>query len=481
MNAALELAAYGWRVLPLIPRGKRPLVKKWQDVATTDEDQICIWWDQWPDANVAVAMGQQSGIIDIECDSEDAEKLFNELFEGYEIFTPCFQSRRGKHRLFKWTSQFPHASNKATWSVGEIDFKIGGGDKGSYCVFPPSIHPDTGKKYEWLIHPDECELAEIPDEVIARIAVYAQEGTLKSEPQGRSQEHWDNIKKGVNEGGRNNACASYAGKLITHLANPFDNEAVSMALLMLKQWNQTNVPPLDDKELTTTFDSVLRRHRSRHTTQSTAVELQPQAELNYETGQVSESQWKLISIKDGDVAKYWKLFSPQWSGYVVLEQNDVCSSQKIVAAAAVQKDVGLPFNFNSIWRGTKKAAGLFEELIGEEKSEKVSQEENTEWIVARALWSEQISKAKEEKEPNTRGTPAKIKKIGVVFQFNYVLHMLQQSNKEITRRQLVALLKKVCAENPYRLRIDGKQMKFKVIDDHGLTLLENITLGEKDA
>ena len=57
LNAALEYAARGWPVFPLVPRGKTPLTAHGFKDATTDEAQIRIWWTETPDANIGTPTG----------------------------------------------------------------------------------------------------------------------------------------------------------------------------------------------------------------------------------------------------------------------------------------------------------------------------------------------------------------------------------------------------------------------------------------
>jgi hypothetical protein len=57
LMVALETAASGFRVLPVSPESKRPLIKDWPNKATSDSTQITAWWKQYPNAMVGVATG----------------------------------------------------------------------------------------------------------------------------------------------------------------------------------------------------------------------------------------------------------------------------------------------------------------------------------------------------------------------------------------------------------------------------------------
>ena len=41
---------------------------KWGSEATTDLAQIEAWWDEWPDANIGIVTGQDSGVVVIDLD-----------------------------------------------------------------------------------------------------------------------------------------------------------------------------------------------------------------------------------------------------------------------------------------------------------------------------------------------------------------------------------------------------------------------------
>ena len=58
IESALRLASDGCYVFPVVPDGKMPAVKKWQDIATRDQAQINQWWKEDPNFNIGVFTGR---------------------------------------------------------------------------------------------------------------------------------------------------------------------------------------------------------------------------------------------------------------------------------------------------------------------------------------------------------------------------------------------------------------------------------------
>ena len=156
---ALRYASHGWLVIPVT--GKRPTGNAWQTVAGCEQPAVAKMFATTPHDGVGVLIGQRSGLIDFDIDSEQAGKTLLDLFGGEITKTPCFQSSRGKHYLFRWTDKLPQGSIKIV--VDGLEIRLGNGEKGCQTVFPPS-----GERV-WIIDPDDCELADIPAEVIDRI------------------------------------------------------------------------------------------------------------------------------------------------------------------------------------------------------------------------------------------------------------------------------------------------------------------------
>lgn len=97
-----------------------------------------------PGNGLGVLLGPRSGIVDVECDSPEAEVLLQEIL-GEIPLTPTFSSTRGKHFLFQWNENWP-VPEKAVFKIGALEFRTGNA-KAAQSVFPPT----SGRK--WLVDP----------------------------------------------------------------------------------------------------------------------------------------------------------------------------------------------------------------------------------------------------------------------------------------------------------------------------------------
>ncbi len=87
-DAALAYAAAGLAVFPLKPRSKVPATLDGLKAATTDAERIAAWWERWPDANVAIRTGHESGIADVPALMHDAEQRRNGAAARVEEIIP---------------------------------------------------------------------------------------------------------------------------------------------------------------------------------------------------------------------------------------------------------------------------------------------------------------------------------------------------------------------------------------------------------
>src|SRR5713101_1731680 len=99
-QAALDYQAKGFRVIQCQPKGKVPLVewKPWQTQAATSSD-VDFWWTEWPDANVALVMGQ--GMFEVDVDGPQGHKELQHYGISVPPGTPTSLTGKGVHYLFR--------------------------------------------------------------------------------------------------------------------------------------------------------------------------------------------------------------------------------------------------------------------------------------------------------------------------------------------------------------------------------------------
>jgi hypothetical protein len=181
-NATLSLTerylAMGWALTPLRPRSKAPMLAVWNDkskiIQTPELAQST--WDN--DRGYGVGLVHEfsgTGVIDIDS-TEWACVAFaefgieiNELLHGY----PQIEGRPGHGKaLFRVPAGL--STVKLIWPpqragdkpVTVFELRAGGVQD----VLPPSIHPDTGRPYEW--RPAPWDMAQIPDVPVELLSLW---------------------------------------------------------------------------------------------------------------------------------------------------------------------------------------------------------------------------------------------------------------------------------------------------------------------
>src|SRR5262245_37839915 len=79
LDAALAYARDGFKVFPLGPRSKRPLIRHSQGGhgcldATTNEEPVLAWWQGEPHANIGIACGPYSDLLVIDVDGPEGRE-----------------------------------------------------------------------------------------------------------------------------------------------------------------------------------------------------------------------------------------------------------------------------------------------------------------------------------------------------------------------------------------------------------------------
>ena len=129
-------------IIPLLPRGKAPAIKRWMpyQTALATEVQIVRWWRENPDYNIGIPTGEVSGFDVIDADSVDAIELVlaSLPYTPFQVITA-----KGRHFYFKNTGL--RLRNSVKIQGRALDRRSFGG----YVVGPGSIH-QSGHQYRPL-------------------------------------------------------------------------------------------------------------------------------------------------------------------------------------------------------------------------------------------------------------------------------------------------------------------------------------------
>jgi KaiC/GvpD/RAD55 family RecA-like ATPase len=140
LNAALKYSKLGLSVIPLRPKEKLPLFQ-WADFQKrmATEEEIRLWWEHWPNANVGIVTGSISGIAVVDLDGPAG------IANGVRLKLPntlTSLTGAGRQLFYKYREG---VCNSASVVSEKVDVR----GEGGYIVAPPSVHP-CGKRYQWL-------------------------------------------------------------------------------------------------------------------------------------------------------------------------------------------------------------------------------------------------------------------------------------------------------------------------------------------
>lgn len=172
-KTALNYAAVlGWAVFPLAPRSKIPATAHGCKDASKELINIAEWWNNQPDRNIGLATGQNSGCWVLDVDGEDGRQDLEALIakHGELPITPVQKTANGRHYFWAWPESVEiRNTGKLIRHTAPEGGKAGGLEtrgNGGYVVLAPSLHPDTGLPYEWLVRPSQTPLAQAPQWLI---------------------------------------------------------------------------------------------------------------------------------------------------------------------------------------------------------------------------------------------------------------------------------------------------------------------------
>ena len=225
-DAAADYARRGWSVIRL--KGKIP-AEPWAEYQQHRMTLEEIEEKPWP--GVGIVTGIISNVVVLDADSPEA---LEELTRRGHPATPMAKTARGVHAYF----QHPGSELPTRIGLGSgLDLKGDGG----YVAAPPSKHP-SGTAYEWIISPEDEELAPLPVWVI-------------DEVRARGRRAAEEVGETIANGSRNKTLFSIAGTL---RRRGCDAPAIAAALHGINAVKCET--PLDEDEVRRIAHSAARYH-----------------------------------------------------------------------------------------------------------------------------------------------------------------------------------------------------------------------------
>lgn len=236
-EAARRYSELGWALVHL--NGKTPIGYGWERTHPLDPDDARDIWSR-RSGNMGVVLGN-SGIIDYEHDSGPLDEYLA-LVGGKIPATPSYETGNGRiHILFRDVGHLTRRTREGK--------ELRAGNHQS--VLPPSVHPETGEKYKWIIAPWDVPLADPPPQLLEFFAQSTGSG---------ADTHWRQpIRTGLRLGpgeGRHESTISFLGKMVNVFDNPEQLVAAAITYAEL-----TQDPPYTEAELTTWAYRVWDRYR----------------------------------------------------------------------------------------------------------------------------------------------------------------------------------------------------------------------------
>jgi KaiC/GvpD/RAD55 family RecA-like ATPase len=253
----IALYAYDAGFMPIPLRGevghrKRPALSTWRQYQTErpSRDTVAAWW---PDdtLNLGLITGRVSGIVVVDLDGDVPDPVAWCQEHGFPVTTIARTGKGGAHLYYKHPGgAIGNGVKLATVSGVSIDLRADGG----YVVAPPSLH-DNGNRYAWVTGGFDGPFVPFPQELLGVMQSHTDYGSMQM----RASEFLrsssiDHLLGGVGRGERNDAAARMSGYWLK--VTKGDELAAWQALCL---WNTRNQPPLDDRELRQTYESICRR------------------------------------------------------------------------------------------------------------------------------------------------------------------------------------------------------------------------------
>lgn len=253
-------AGLGFRVVPLRPNSKLPLTPHGVKDASDDPKLIAHWWNRWPSANVGLAIPDSIRVLDVDLRTLGDESL-DACVEAHGPLPLTMQQRTGSggsHYLFT----VPHGTKTRTKVPDCPGLEVLGGldEDGrpkKFIVVANSAVPldakgnrnPNGGRYSWVT-PRGTPIAPMPawllDDVREEPRAQAVERVAPTSPDAfeRARAYMAKVAPAISGSNGHNHTFIVAQKLVRGFVLS-DGEA----LALLREWNQSCVPPWSEHEL----------------------------------------------------------------------------------------------------------------------------------------------------------------------------------------------------------------------------------------
>src|SRR5829696_1382687 len=226
---AVEYHRRGWSPIPIKPRSKEPNLRELRPYLTrkATQEELGAW--SWP--GVGIVTGPVSDVLLLDVDGPEGEAELQK--HGHPVTPMVRTAGGGLHLYFKHPEQ--HVRTGIRVAPG-LDVKA----SGAYVVAPPSVGPN-GRAYEWIISPEEAELADPPEWLMSLLE--------RKRPKGPAPKVGERIPSGQ----RNIALTRLAGTM----RRPGMSETAILAAL-LEENERRCQPPLPRAEVEKIATSIAR-------------------------------------------------------------------------------------------------------------------------------------------------------------------------------------------------------------------------------
>ena len=146
----------GWWSVLLYPKTKIPAAPAGESWPITMNPEV-VAHHLARHGNLGLLGGERNGLAIIDVDDPDG---FAEMEAALgPLGTPWVRTGSGKQHVYKrWEPRLPAKLRWHDLIIGEIQR----GPGLQQVVIPPSIHPDTGRWYTWLVEPATAVLSRLP-------------------------------------------------------------------------------------------------------------------------------------------------------------------------------------------------------------------------------------------------------------------------------------------------------------------------------